>query len=91
MRKITSMTFALGALLVTGAAHADDLQIAGTLRQVDSMLKEAPLSWPNNPAYGAYAQSGPNTQSRAYAADGGYAPKVCGYIGGPKGSTWACR
>jgi hypothetical protein len=92
MDKTTSMTFALGALLVAGgAAHADDLQIATTLRQVGSMQKEAPLSRLNDAAYAAHAQSGPNAKSGAYAPGDGYTPKICDYIGGPKASTWACR
>jgi hypothetical protein len=49
MRKITSMTFALGALLVAAvAARADDLQIATSLRQVGAPS----LSQLNNAVYG---------------------------------------
>jgi hypothetical protein len=91
MRKITSMTFALGALLVAAvAARADDLQIATTLRQVGSIQIGAPsLSELNNAVYGAYAESRSNTQSRRYAQDRENSQKTCNYEGG-QSRAWVC-
>jgi hypothetical protein len=92
MRKITSMTFALGAFLIAGVgAHADDQQRAASLREIDSIQKEARLPRQNDAAYGAYAQSGTNNQSRELALGGGYAAEICNYVGGPKVGARACR
>ncbi len=75
MRKITSISFAFGALLVAAApALAGDQQLAGTL--ATQQLRHLHVS---KEAYTGFAQGE------------GYIQKTCTYIGGPKTGTWACR
>jgi hypothetical protein len=76
MRKITSISFAFGALLVAAApALADDQQLAATL----ATQQGARHLHVSKEAY------------RAFALSEGYIQKTCTYIGGPKTGTWACR
>jgi len=80
MRKITLMSFAFRALLITTAPASADAQQANTsLKQIGHIGRQAPTAQINSNAYGAYAQSGE------------IARQICTYIGGPKGSWWACR
>jgi hypothetical protein len=76
MRKITSISFAFGALLVAAApALADDQQLAATL----AIQRGARHLHVSKAAYTEFAQSE------------GYIQKTCTYIGGPKTGMWACR
>jgi|GraSoi2013_115cm_1033766.scaffolds.fasta_scaffold160690_1 hypothetical protein len=78
MRKITSTSFAFGALLVAAApALADDQQLAATL----AAQRGARHLHVSEEAYRGFAQSE------------GYTQETCSYIGGPKTGTWAwaCR
>jgi hypothetical protein len=76
MRKITSISFAGGALLVAAApALADAQQPAATL----ATQREARHLHVSKEAY------------RAFGLSEGYIRRTCTYIDGPKTGTWACR
>ena len=76
MRKITSISFAFGALIVAAApAPADDQQLAAIL----ATQRGAQHLHVSKEIYTAFAPSG------------GYIQKTCTYFGGPKTGTWACR
>jgi hypothetical protein len=76
MRKIASISFAFGALLVAAApALADNQELAAML----ATQRGARHRHVSEEAYRGFAQSG------------GFIQKTCTYIGGPKTGTWACR
>ena len=75
MRKITSISFAFGALIVDAApAPANDQQLAAIL----ATQRGAQHLHVSKEIYTAFASSG------------GYIQKTCTF-GGPKTGTWACR
>jgi hypothetical protein len=76
MRKITSISFTFGALLVAAApALADNQQLETTLASQQ----------------GARHLHASKEAYRAFALSEGYIQRTCTYIGGSKTGTWACR
>jgi hypothetical protein len=80
MRKIMSMSLAFGTLLIAAGPAGAATQQANTIsREVGTLERQRSTARIGDDALGAYARSEKSPR------------QICTYIGGPKGTLWACR
>jgi hypothetical protein len=78
MRKVVAIVF--GALFVAaGSASADAQQANIALRDIGHFGRHTSNAWIGNDTFSAHTQSEEIVN------------RTCTYIGGPKGTLWACR